>query len=192
MPHLRLASAILIVAALLASEQASAADPALIEAARKEGEVVWYTTQIVSQLVRPISAAFEQKYGVKVRYVRANSTEIAVKILNESRARRPQVDVFDGTTTVEPLKKEGYVLQWLPDAAKSYAPDYKDRDGFWVATNLYVLTPAFNTGLVPRGSEPRTLAALLDPKWRGKILAEGVRLVRPVSPHLAAKLSGTC
>jgi iron(III) transport system substrate-binding protein len=153
----------------LATCSAHAADAVLIEAAKKEGEVVWYTTQIISQLVRPVSAAFEKKYGIKVRSVRANSTETSVKIINESRAGKPQSDVFDGTSTVVPLKKEGYVLQWLPDPAKAYPARYKDRDGYWVANNLFFIAPGFNTSLVPRGTEPRTFADLLDPKWRGKM-----------------------
>ena len=146
-----------------------AAEPALIDAAKKEGEVIWYTTQIIAQLVRPVSVAFEKKYGIKVRSTRANSTELSVKIINESRAGRPQSDVFDGTSTVVPLKKEGFVLQWLPDPAKSYPAAYKDPEGYWVANNLFFLTPGFNTALVPKGTEPRSYQALLDPKWRGKI-----------------------
>jgi iron(III) transport system substrate-binding protein len=169
MADLRRAAAVLIGAACLSSDLACAADPALIDAAKREGEVVWYTTQIISQLVRPAATAFEAKYGIKVRYVRANATETTVKILNESRAGRPQVDVFDGTTTVVPLKGEGFVLQWLPDAAKRFPPAYRDPDGYWIATNLYILTPGFNTSLVPNGGEPRTLSALLDPQWRGKM-----------------------
>ena len=146
-----------------------AAEPALIDAAKKEGEVIWYTTQIIAQLVRPVSVAFEKKYGIKVRSTRANSTELSVKIINESRAGRPQSDVFDGTSTVVPLKKEGFVLQWLPDPAKAYPALYKDPEGYWVANNLFFLTPGFNTALVPKGTEPRSYQALLDPKWRGKI-----------------------
>lgn len=146
-----------------------AADPALIEAAKKEGEVVWYTTQIIAQLVRPMSAAFEKKYGIKVRSTRANSTELSVKIINESRTGKPQSDVFDGTSTVVPLKKEGFVLQWLPDPAKAYPAQYKDPEGYWIANNLFFLTPGFNTALVPKGTEPLDYQALLDPKWRGKI-----------------------
>lgn len=146
-----------------------AAEPALIDAAKKEGEVIWYTTQIIAQLVRPVSVAFEKKYGIKVRSTRANSTELSVKIINESRAGRPQSDVFDGTSTVVPLKKEGFVLQWLPDPAKAYPAAYKDPEGYWVANNLFFLTPGFNTALVPKGMEPRSYQALLDPKWRGKI-----------------------
>ena len=151
-----------------------AADPALIAAARKEGEVVWYTTQIISQLVRPVTAAFEKKYpGIKVRSTRANASETAVKILNESRAGRLQADVFDGTTTVVPLKAEGYVLQWLPDAAKEYPPEVKDPEGYWIANNLFVITPGFNTSLIPRGKEPRTLQDLLNPALRGKMAWNG-------------------
>ena len=136
----------------LAAGSTLAADAALIDAAKKEGEVVWYTTQIISQLVRPMSAAFEKKYGIKVRSTRANSTELSVKIINESRAGRPQSDIFDGTSTVVVLKKEGYVLKWLPDSAKAYPAQYKDPEGYWVANNLFFMTPGFNTGLVPRGS----------------------------------------
>ena len=153
---------------------AHAADPALIEAARKEGQVNWYSTQIISQLVRPLTAAFERKYpGIKVRATRANATEVAIKILGESRAGRVQVDVFDGTTTPVPLKKEGFVLQWLPDSAKDYPAMLKDTEGYWVASNLYVITPAFNTSLVPRGTEPKSYQDLLDPKWRGKMAWNG-------------------
>jgi ABC-type Fe3+ transport system substrate-binding protein len=77
--------------------------------------------------------------------------------------------VFDGTSSVVPLKQEGYVLQWQPEAAKDYPDLYKDPDGYWIASNLYINTPGYNTALVPKGTEPHTYQDLLDPKWRGKI-----------------------
>ena len=164
----------LVLACALGAGSACAADTSLIEAARKEGAVNWYSTQIISQLVRPVTAAFERKYpGIKVRATRANATEVAIKILNESRAGRLGADLFDGTTTVVPLKKEGFVLQWLPDAAKDYPAELKDPQGYWTANNLFIITPAFNTGLVPRGTEPKTYQDLLDPKWRGRLAWNG-------------------
>ena len=81
--------------------------------------------------------------------------------------------MFDGTTTVVPLKKEGFVLQWQPDAAKAYPDDLKDPEGYWVANNLFIITPGFNTSLVPKGTEPNTYQDLLDPKWRGKMAWNG-------------------
>src|SRR5215470_5182172 len=110
---------------------AQAADAQLVAAAKKEGSVVWYTTQIVDQFARPAAAAFEKLYpGIKVTLSRTNATTAAIKILNENRAGKNQSDVFDGTTTVVPLKKAGYVMSWLPDAAKNYSPEYKDSEGY--------------------------------------------------------------
>jgi iron(III) transport system substrate-binding protein len=164
----------LAVAASLAGTPALAADAALIEAAKKEGEVTWYSTQIISQLVRPVTAAFEKKYpGIKVRATRANATEVAIKIINETRAGRVMSDVFDGTNTVVSLKKEGYVLQWQPDEARNYPAEVKDPQGYWVANNFFIITPGFNTSLVPRGTEPKTYQDLLNPKWRGKMAWNG-------------------
>jgi ABC-type Fe3+ transport system substrate-binding protein len=160
-------------ALILAAPPVLAADAGLIAAAKKEGEVTWYSTLIISQLVRPVSAAFEKKYGIRVRSTRANATENTIKILNETRAGRTQSDVFDGTTTVVPLKRQGHVLQWLPDAAKDYPAELKDREGYWIASNLFIITPGINTGLVPRGTEPKTYQDLLDPKWRGKMAWNG-------------------
>src|SRR5260370_37247338 len=87
------------LAALLGSSPAHAIDAAVIEAAKKEGEVVWYSTQIINQLVRPVAAAFEKKYpGIKLRYSRANANGVAVKIPNESRACRQQPAGVTGPT----------------------------------------------------------------------------------------------
>jgi len=152
---------------------AGAADQALIDAAKKEGTVTWYTAQIINQLVRPITAAFEAKYGVKVNAVRADASDTVLRIAAEGAAGKMQADVFDGTTTAPALERLGLVLKWQPDAAKHLPPQFVDKNGYWVSNNLYVQNPAFNTSLVPRGTEPRTWDDLLDPKWRGRMLISG-------------------
>jgi iron(III) transport system substrate-binding protein len=157
------------LAPLCAARPAAAADAAMIDAARKEGKVVWYTTQPIDPLVLRVSEAFESKYGVKVEYVRANSTEVALRIVNEGKAGKPQGDVFDGTTTAEALKKENMALKHLPDSVKDYAPEYRDPEGYWAATNDYVIAVSYNTNMIPRGTEPRSWDALLDPKYKGQM-----------------------
>ena len=52
---LRFALALLLCVLAVGSARPQGA----LNEARKEGEVVWYTTQIIAQLVRPVSAAFE-------------------------------------------------------------------------------------------------------------------------------------
>ena len=154
---------------LAALSPAQALDQALIDAAKKEGRVVWYTTQIVNQFARPAAEAFQKKYGIRVDYIRADSNEVALRILNEGRAGKVQADVFDGTAAVASLKKENLVLQWSPEGAKRLPANAVDEAGYWVATNLYVLTPGYNTDLVPKTAVPKSYEDLLDPRWKGKI-----------------------
>ncbi len=158
-----------LIGCCLSLHPTRAADQALIEAARKEGVVTWYTTLIVDQFVRPAAAAFEKKYGVKVDYVRADHNDITLRILNEGRAGRMQADLFDGFSQVVTLDREGMVLRWSPEAAKRFPGHLHDPEGRWIASNLYVLTPGFNTDLVPKGTEPQTFEDLLNPKWKDKM-----------------------
>lgn len=162
-----------LAAASIALAQGAASQdisPALIEAAKKEGSLTWYTTQIVDQFARPAALAFEAKYGIRVNYVRADPADIVLRISAEAKAKRMQADVYDGTSTSPALKKQGLAMKWLPSSAKRLGPDLFDKEGYWTATNLYVLTPGYNTDLVSPGAEPMTLDDLLDPRWKGRMV----------------------
>jgi ABC-type Fe3+ transport system substrate-binding protein len=148
---------------------ARAADAALVEAARKEGRVTWYTSSVVDQLVRPAAEAFEKLYGIKVTYVRADGAQGALRVLNEGQAGQMQADAFDGFGAPA-LIKAGLVLKWQPDSIAHFPKQFYDANGYWTATFQIVLTPGFNSDLVPRGTEPKTLQDLLDPKLKGKIV----------------------
>ena len=160
-----------LVALLLSAQAASAdVDPALLAAARQEGQVVWYTGLIVNQSVRPMADAFAKKYpGIEVRYSRASDTETAVKILNEGRAHRIQADVFDATNAMFPLLDAKLVAAYPPKAAEHYPAELKDPNGYWTATNLYFLTVAYNTNLVKPDEVPHSFADLLEPRWKGQM-----------------------
>ena len=154
---------------LLPVAQATAADAALIEMAKKEGQVVWLGTQAVDDLARPLIDAFEAKYGIKILYNRNTVTDIILKVSSEAEAGRYSVDVVDGTFTSQALKAKGLLLPWLPDRAASFPPELVDADRTWVALNLYFATPSFNTDLIAPADAPRTLQDLLNPRWRGKL-----------------------
>ena len=87
----------------LLAHNASAADQALIDAARKEGVVNWYTTQIVDQFARPAAAAFEKRYGIRVDFTRSDPGPIVLRIVNESQAGQMQADVFDSAPVAAAL-----------------------------------------------------------------------------------------
>lgn len=149
---------------------AAEADPALVEAARKEGTVVWYSTLIVNQIVRPMSEAFERKYpGIKVQYSRATSSDVALKIRNEARARRVQADLFDGSNTVFLLEDASLVADYRPKEAAAWPEVLRDKNGHWTALNLFYWTAAVNTNVVKPEDVPKTYEDLLNPRWKGQI-----------------------
>jgi ABC-type Fe3+ transport system substrate-binding protein len=163
---------VLLMILVLLARGATAAepDPVLIEAARKEGSLVWYSTLIINQIVRPMVAAFEAKYpGIKVDYSRAASSDVALKIVNEARARRVQSDIFDGSNTVFLLRDPRLVTSYTPKAVESWPAELKGKDGTWTALNIFYWTSAYNTNLVKPEDVPKTYEDLLDPKWKGKI-----------------------
>ena len=146
-----------------------AADQALIDAAKKEGVVTWYTTLIINQFTRPAAEAFEKKYGIKVQYIRADPNEIALRISNEAKAGKVLADIFDGFG-MPALVRAGFVEKWIPDTAKRLPQQFWDPNHYWAAPNIFALTPGFNTDIVKKGTEPKTFADLLDPGWRGKMV----------------------
>ena len=162
----------LLAAALAASlsHARAAADPALYEAAKKEGELVWYTTLILDTAVRPLISAFTKKYpGVNVKFSRADSVPQALKIVSEGRAGKMQADVFDGTETSAPIIEAGFAANYVPTESHKYPEGVKDKDGLWHAFMLYYLTPAVNTDLVKPADIPKSLDDLLDQIGRAHV-----------------------
>jgi len=147
--------------------QALAVDQAMVDAAKDEGRLVWYSTLIIDQAVRPMATAFQEKYGIEVAYSRAPGSDVALKVINEARAGRVAGDVFDSTTAMIPLLEAGLVESYAPEAVAAYPDDLKDPEGRWATTHLYFLTTSYNTEMIPADEVPRTYDDLLDPKWRG-------------------------
>src|SRR4030095_779915 len=64
-----------------------------VEAAKKDGKLVVYGTTIPNVMV-PIHAGFEKRYGVKVDYWRAAATPVVDRAMTEWRAGKPGFDVI--------------------------------------------------------------------------------------------------
>src|SRR5437762_11779651 len=70
-------------------------DPKLVEAARQEGQLLWYTTLIVDQIVRPLIKAFQaQVPGVEVKFIRVDSGLQVTRLINEARVGRVLADIW--------------------------------------------------------------------------------------------------
>ena len=119
----------LLLGALAVPPAASAAepyrpDPALVAAAKKEGQVLIYTTLIVDQIVRPLIRAFQaQVPGIDVKFVRADSVALVVRMTNEAKANRTQADIWQLVDGVGPLVEAGIAAHARPAERQGTARD---------------------------------------------------------------------
>jgi iron(III) transport system substrate-binding protein len=153
------------------ADEAYQADPKLVAAAQKEGEVVLYTTLIVEQIVRPMIKAFRSHIsGVDVKFVRTDSPQQVVRLINEARAGRVQADVWHLSDGLQPLLQENLAAPLDLPNAHGLPGELIDRKGNWVATNLSTRSLAYNTQLVPADQVPHSHQDLLDPRWKGQLV----------------------
>jgi len=157
-----------------AMPEPSTNSPALIEAARKEGKVVWYCGALVLDQSEKFSKAFEQKYpGIAVRVERSGSERIYQRIGQEKQSGIHAVDVVNSADGAHFLdwKKNGWLLPYVPDDVAKYFPSaYVDADGTYAILCSWLTTIGYNTKLVRRDDAPKSFTDLLEPKWKGKIV----------------------
>jgi len=168
---LGLALAASLVASPARAADAYQPDPKLLEAAKKEGQLLLYTTHIVDQIVRPLIKGFQAHApGIDVKYVRADGLQLVVRLINEARAGRVQSDVWSMVEGVGPVLQGGHAAEFDIPSAKGLPAALADPKKRWVALNLSIRSLAYNTTLVPKDQAPRSYRDLLDPRWKGKMV----------------------
>src|SRR5262245_10512807 len=139
-------------------------DAALAEAARKEGQVLWYTTLIVDQIVRPLIRAFQaQVHGIEVTFVRIDSGQQDERVTNEAKVGRVQADVWSIIDGVAPLTHGRVAAPFDIASARALPSTLVDSDRRWIATKLATRSLGYNTSLVPANAAPKSYEDLLDP-----------------------------
>ncbi|MFL5032246.1 MAG: extracellular solute-binding protein [Xanthobacteraceae bacterium] len=147
--------------------------PALIEAAKKEGKVVWYTS-VDLPLAERITKTFQDRFpGVVARVERSGAERIFQRIGQEYSSNIYAVDVVNSSDAAHLIlwKRNGWLAPYVPeDVAKHYPAEHKDADGTFASFRVFLCPIAYNTNLVKPEEAPKSYADLLDPKWTGKIV----------------------
>ena len=150
---------------------ASAITPALIEAAKKEGKIAWYTADDLV-LATATAKAFQEKYGITVQLERSGAERIYQRISQEYGSNVYAADVMT-TSDVGHLvtwKKSGWIVPYLPDIAAKWDAHALESDGFYVVDKFTLVVAGYNNRLVKAEEAPTRWADLLDPKWKGKMV----------------------
>ncbi|MGB7950062.1 MAG: ABC transporter substrate-binding protein, partial [Candidatus Binatia bacterium] len=144
-------------------------DPKVVEAARKEGEIVWYTTMSLDQS-KQFMDQFIKKYPfLKPSVFRAGGGALLNRVLAESKAGKNLFDVVHGTgEIVLPLMELGLIAPYNSPERKMVPEDLKDNKGYWTSVYVNSIVLGYNKNLVNPEDLPRSYADLLQPRWKGR------------------------
>src|SRR3954467_6086969 len=168
-----LGGAVFATRVVSAAPAAEPVTPALIQAATKEGKVVYYTS-IDLPVAEKIAKSFEAKYsGIAVRVERSGAERVFQRIGQEYSSKIYAVDVANSSDAAHFVawKRDGWLAPYVPeDVAKFYPADHRDADGLFATARVTLSVIGYNTNLVKAEEAPRSFSDLLDPKWKGKIV----------------------
>lgn len=157
-----------------ARAQPSDAERRLHEAARKEGQLTWYTGILDQPLCVRVGQAFTQKYpGVTVNAIKTTSQVAFQRLLQDLKGGQVQSDVFTTTDVSHMAYLEGkqQLVQYVPEAEKGMIASLRgiDPKGFYHVSWVGLVTIVYNTRKVTAADAPKDWPDLADPRWKNAI-----------------------
>jgi iron(III) transport system substrate-binding protein len=161
------------VTAACAAPEPEKITPALVDAARKEGKLAWYTS-VDLPVAEKVAKAFEAAYpGIGVKVERSGAERIFQRIGQEYQSRIYNCDVVNSSDAAHLIvwKRASMLASFLPEeVAQHYPKEHWDPDGMYATWRITLSPIAYNTRLVTAEEAPKGFRDLLDPKWAGKIV----------------------
>lgn len=156
--------------ALLLSHGGHAQNPPTAEAARKEGEVVWYTAMNTSD-AEAVRKLFQEKYPfLTLTVLRQPGEKVRTRILTEMRAGKFFWDVVSfNHLDMDALNQEGLLAAYVsPETKSGFPAGAVDKDGRWAAIYVRQFVIGYNTAQVSAAQAPKRWEDLLHAKWKGR------------------------
>lgn len=163
-------------AAQLAFYQGKDREKVLVDGAKKEGQVTFYTSN--TWMATHVVQEFGKKYPfVKANVYRSDSKELLKRLTEESAAGHNIADVVETSPDYMALLQSSGLFQELitPELA-AYDDDTKAKGKKGVlygnSRELYI-SVGYNTKIIAAADVPKSMKDLLDPKFKGKMSIAG-------------------
>ena len=184
----RCLSLVAALAVLFAAAGPAPAQDARVEAAKKEGKVVWYTSLVLPSAEK-VAKMFEAAYpGIKVEVHRTGSERILQRVMQELQANIKNVDVIHTSDAGHFvfLKEKKLLTPYTPAGVDKFPAGFKDKDGYYFGLRATVNAIYYNTKAVSAAEAPKTWKDLLDPKWKGKLVTAHPGYSGVIATHVLA------
>jgi iron(III) transport system substrate-binding protein len=160
----------------------------LVDAAKKEGKVVWYTSLALPSAEK-VAKLFEAAHpGIKVEVHRTGSQRILQRVMQELQANIKNVDVIHTSDAGHfvLLKEKKLLARHVPTGVDAFPAGFKDKDGYYFGLRATVNVIAYNTQKITAAEAPKTWKDLLDPKWKGKLVTAHPGYSGVIATHVLA------
>ncbi len=137
---------------------------ALVEAAKEEGSLVFYTPE---SNMSAVIEAFQDEYGITVDLYAAQSDTVLQRLMQEQEAGHQAVDVFEDSEAYT-AAQSGLAYEYVNPVLTEEIPGY-DPQSFVAPTRLSVYTQAWNTDMVSEDEIPGTLDGFTATDWEGRL-----------------------
>src|SRR6266478_6992126 len=168
----RTLAVVLLASAIVTPSAGQETTPAMLEAAAKEGKVVWYSS-IDVKVAELIAKAFRAEYpNIQIEVERSGSERVFQRINQEYQSGIKNVDVVNSSDASHFIywKQQKWLAAHTPPDVKRYPAQYKDPEGYYAAWRATLSVMGYNTKLVDAKDAPAGYLDLLDPKWKGKLV----------------------
>jgi iron(III) transport system substrate-binding protein len=147
------------------------ADKADVEAAKKEGAVVWYTSTPLRQ-AQVVGEAFEKKYGFKVEVFRTGGEQVIQRFRTEQAAGKTVVDLLTASdpAAFDEMVKQNQLVKFRPEHTDKVPEAARNPDGYWVAQRLNLTVMAYRSDKETAAEMPKKWGDVADPKYKGKLV----------------------
>jgi iron(III) transport system substrate-binding protein len=161
---------LLLLISLGSADDLAAQSREVVEGARKEGQLVFYSGMPIPD-AQEILSTLEKKYPfIKTTFYRATGSALVSRIQTEQRAGTHIWDVMNATG-FEPyaLVEQGYFAKYDSAERRDFPEGHKDNDGMWATMYTTPMVVSYNVKLVAPADLPKDYADLLSPKWKGRL-----------------------
>jgi len=162
-----------LIVAFFLSSFSSAMAQQMLDAARKEGQVVFYAS-MEAQSAQQLGAAFEKKYPpIKVETVRIGSEKMTTRLIAEAQARKMSVDVVHQSAfDFYGVLQKGIFDSYLSPERSAFPADYRDDKGLWTLHSATLNVIAYNTRRFPGLPVPKGFWDLTAPNWKSQLIMD--------------------
>jgi iron(III) transport system substrate-binding protein len=139
--------------------------PELIEAAKKEGKLVFYTANF-AEVEQEVIKAFNKRFPeIKVEMVRAPGGQLITRVKTEAAAGKLSADVVDHSDRGLMREIETLFQDYAPPNAADYLADSRVSPKLWPRITVG-WSIAYNAALVK--NPPKSWMDLTKPEYKGK------------------------